>query len=411
VSDYDISLGVSLPTEPMLAMLLILFGFNMIFSKDKWINKEILFHPISISIIFYLLWMLLTTLTSARFVVSLKFFIAKLWFIIPFYFISSMVFNHNISFIKRYLWLYVISFTGIICYSLIHHSIYDFREQQGHWVMHPFYNDHTSYGAMIAFFIPFIIYNIIDNCQSNSVRRVALFLGLLYVVALIFSYTRAAWLSIVVALICFLLIIFKIRLINFTLLMLIITVNLYYFRDTIERSLDRNEAVSSSNFYKHIKSMYNVKTDVSNKERLNRWKCAIRMFIDKPLVGFGPGTYQFEYAPYQNPADKTVISTNAGIRGNAHSEYLGPLSEEGVLGLLSVLMIVILTIYYGLNNIKNITDRSYKLLNIAILLSLITYFTHGLLNNFLDTDKASAPFWGTIAAIVVMNRKNKKGII
>jgi len=277
--------------------------------------------------------------------------------------------------------------------------------------MHPFYNDHTSYGAMIAFFIPFIIYNIIDNYQSNSVRRVALFLGLLYVVALIFSYTRAAWLSIVVALICFLLIIFKIRLINFTLLMLIITVNLYYFRDTIERSLDRNEAVSSSNFYKHIKSMYNVKTDVSNKERLNRWKCAIRMFIDKPLVGFGPGTYQFEYAPYQNPADKTVISTNAGIRGNAHSEYLGPLSEEGVLGLLSVLMIVILTIYYGLNNIKNITDRSYKLLNIAILLSLITYFTHGLLNNFLDTDKASAPFWGTIAAIVVMNRKNKKGII
>jgi hypothetical protein len=30
----------------------------------------------------------------------------------------------------------------------------------------------------------------------------------------------------------------------------------------------------------------------------------------------------------------------------------------------------------------------------------MTYFIHGTLNNYLDTDKASVPFWGFIAILV-----------
>jgi hypothetical protein len=37
------------------------------------------------------------------------------------------------------------------------------------------------------------------------------------------------------------------------------------------------------------------------------------------------------------------------------------------------------------------------------LLGLITYFTHGFLNNFLDTDKLSVPFWGFVAIIVALD--------
>lgn len=45
------------------------------------------------------------------------------------------------------------------------------------------------------------------------------------------------------------------------------------------------------------------------------------------------------------------------------------------------------------------------LLRVAFL-GLITYYLHGFLNNFLDMDKASAPFWGftaLLAAISIMN--------
>jgi hypothetical protein len=36
-------------------------------------------------------------------------------------------------------------------------------------------------------------------------------------------------------------------------------------------------------------------------------------------------------------------------------------------------------------------------------LALITYFVHGTLNNFLDTDKLSLPFWGAFAVIMMLN--------
>jgi len=41
------------------------------------------------------------------------------------------------------------------------------------------------------------------------------------------------------------------------------------------------------------------------------------------------------------------------------------------------------------------------------MLGLITYYTHGLLNNFLDTDKASVPFWGFIGILVALDLFHK----
>ncbi len=44
---------------------------------------------------------------------------------------------------------------------------------------------------------------------------------------------------------------------------------------------------------------------------------------------------------------------------------------------------------------------------IAALLGLITYYIHGVMNNFLDTDKVSALFWGFTAVIVAIDVYHK----
>jgi O-antigen ligase len=108
----------------------------------------------------------------------------------------------------------------------------------------------------------------------------------------------------------------------------------------------------------------------------------------------------FQYAPFQLSDEKTIISTNAGDAGNAHSEYIGPLSESGVFGTLSFLMVIICVIYYAVMLYPRMKNKEHRLYMVNMFLGLITYLIHGLLNNFLDTDKASAPFWGFIAAIV-----------
>ena len=110
--------------------------------------------------------------------------------------------------------------------------------------------------------------------------------------------------------------------------------------------LEQNRVESSGELSEHVQSISNISTDQSNLERLNRWSCAIRMWKDKPLFGFGPGTYQFEYGRYQRSYEKTRISTDFGTMGNAHSEYLGPLAEGGVFGLLSILLVIGTTIVH-----------------------------------------------------------------
>lgn len=172
--------------------------------------------------------------------------------------------------------------------------------------------------------------------------------------------------------------------------------------------MEKNKQDSSTDFYEHIQSISNISSDASNLERLNRWNCAIRLFKERPFFGWGPGTYQFVYAPFQRSKDRTIISTNAGDMGNAHSEYIGPLSESGVLGMITFLAIMIAAFYTAARVYKKSNSQLSKFYAIIIMLGLITYFTHGLLNNFLDTDKASVPFWGFIGTLVALDLFHRK---
>ena len=171
--------------------------------------------------------------------------------------------------------------------------------------------------------------------------------------------------------------------------------------------LGRNTTDSDGDFTANIESMSNISTDVSNMERLNRWSCALQMFEDKPYLGFGPGTYQFLYAPYQKSSMKTIISTNFGEKGNAHSEYLGPLSEQGLIGALLEVVLVLAVMFLGYRLTYTVKDKSLRVLVICLTMGMSTYFVHGFLNNFLDTDKASVPFWGFLAMLVCIDLYHK----
>jgi len=181
------------------------------------------------------------------------------------------------------------------------------------------------------------------------------------------------------------------------------------FQTQILMYLEQNNTESSTNLTKHISSISNISSDASHLERINRWNCAIRMFEDKPILGWGPGTYMFNYAPYQLTANRTIISTNSADGGNAHSEYLGPMAESGFMGMLTVLLLFAVVIYTAVHAYSRANEKRLKTIIMSALLGLITYYIHGILNNFLDTDKLSVPFWGFTAIIVaadIYTRKN-----
>lgn len=404
LGDYG-NIGFYLPTEPL---LLCVTGLIIIRTLVKnRLPVSLLSHPVSMAILFYLSWTFITCLTSTDIVVSLKFFLSKLWFILPvFYF--GLVYFQNTKKIKRFVWIYIVSLSIIILYTLIRHGMNNFGEDQGHWVMTPFFKDHTSYGAVLALVFP-VICGLFTLAKDGVERSLLGLLIALFSIGIFFSYTRASYLSLAGALLLYFLIKYRIKL-NYILLVGVIFGSLTILNwDRIWMDLKKNKVEhTTEEFSERLQSMSNVSSDASNLERLNRWSCAVEMFKERPLFGFGPGTYAFQYAPFQHHEDLTIISTNFGDAGNAHSEYLGPLSESGLLGMVAIILVVISIFYTGIKLYYKLDDPWLKTISISCILGLFTYFTHGILNNYLDTDKASVPVWGFASILIAIEYKFKQ---
>ena len=396
--------GLSVPTEPMLVLITFITLVKMFFFEEY--DMRILRHPISMAIYLYLAWMGLTSITSELPLVSLKQWVSRIWFVIPYYFVLAHLFLKNDRNKEIFLWLFLVPLVIATIYTLYVHSQYGFTKKTSTWVMFPVFKEHTSYGAVLAMFYPAALY-LAFRKSSWGINAVAILLLVILTVATVLSYTRAAWLSLVGAGLVYMVYVLKLsrtQVWSLTFLALLIAGLNYSY---IASKFERNRTDSSDNLNEHVASVTNVSTDASNLERINRWNSAIRMFKDRPMLGHGPGTYMFLYAPYQKPSEKTIISTNAGNRGNAHSEYLGPMAESGIFGLLTLLYIIYQVVLNAIISYRRLpTIRHQGLLRVAFL-GLITYYLHGFLNNFLDMDKASAPFWGFTAIIAVLSIRSK----
>lgn len=405
IRNLDMGYGISLPTEPLMIGVLIFFFIKILYERDY--DHQVLKHPLTLAILFNLVWLLFTSLTSEIPLVSFKFLLSRLWFVIPFFFFAIILFKRY-SNIKLFIWLYIIPLLGVIFYTIVKHSLYGFNEESGHWVMTPFYNDHTAYGAILSLFIPILVGFSFNKKYSIGTRIVSVTFTIIYIIALILSYSRAAWISLAVSFVVFIIIILRIRFRWILLTTGILVILFFTFQHQILDKLEKNKQDSSENFVEHIKSIYNISSDASNLERINRWQSAIRMFQERPFWGWGPGTYQFLYAPYQMSKEKTIISTNAGDLGNAHSEYIGPLAESGLPGMLSILLIFSFSIFYGIRIYNRAIENEIKIISLGVVLGLIAYYVHGFLNNFLDSDKASVPVWGFMAILVALNLYHNK---
>ena len=396
--------GISLPTEPLMVGITFLLLLRLALQRGV-LDQRLLRHPITWVIIAQLVWMAACIVPSSMPVVSTKYWLARLWFVCAMFFMGASLFRDPEA-MHRFAKAFIAGLVIVIGYTLYQHSLFQFAHEPAHWVMSPFFKDHTSYGAVIVFLIPFAVMAIGMPGYSRTERGMALMMTATLVVGLIFSYTRAAWLSLVGAAALYLVMRFRVPAWVLALLLVSGAVAYYVNKDQITIALERNREESSDDLQEHVQSISNISSDASNLERINRWNSALRMWQERPLFGWGPGTYMFQYAPFQASEDRTIISTNFGAGGNAHSEYLGPLAEQGVVGMLLMVALVAITVARAMRLYRRMPPGADKRLMVAVFLGLVTYYLHGALNNFLDLDKASVPFWAFTAMIVVLDIKH-----
>ncbi len=396
-------IGLYLPTEPLLAGLLGLFILRIF--RGWPVDQRVLHHPFSRLVSISLAWILITSITSSFPLISFKFFVARLWFVVGFLWLLAHFFVHQPAHRHKFIMAYVFPLCIVVVYTVIRHAGFGFEKDAGHWVMKPFFKDHTSYGAVLAMVTPPLFALLFFKRFSPFIKALLAGALAIIVVGLILSYTRAAWVSLAAVAVLWGLMRAGFQLKTLLSIGAIVLAFGWIARDTLVIQLERNSQDSSDDLSEHVESISNVSSDASNLERLNRWNAALALFSERPIVGWRAGTYQFVYAPFQRSKDRTIISTNNADGGNAHSEYLGPLAEQGFPGLLWVLGLLGFCLHWGFRLQRVLSEREDRLLAMGVFLGLMTYFVHGVPNNYLDTDKASAIFWGFFAVMLALDLK------
>ncbi|MDG1046372.1 MAG: O-antigen ligase family protein [Bacteroidia bacterium] len=401
------TINLSLPTEPLI--ILVFIGVLLKLLASKRIYFENFRVALSILLLVDFGWLVITAINSSMPLISTKYVLMKSWYIVVFYFLLVKYFKSN-QVVKKFLWLFICSVCVLVVYTLWEHGQEGFGRAAAYTAMRPFLPDHGMYAACISFAIPVLFVFAIHGKilgYSSFLRIICWGIFVFLIIAVALSFTRASWVSVAVSLLLYFVLLFKVHFKYILLLVSILVGALFINLDDIQTDLSRNKKESDDNIENHLQSVGNVTSDPSNLERFNRWSCAIRMFEEKPIMGWGPGTYTFQYGQFQLPHQMTIISTNAGKLGGIHSEYLRPLAESGLIGALFYLLIILFVTHLGFKH-QRVLNGIPKILSLAAFLGLVTYFAHALLNNYSEFDKIAVPLYSFMAIItaIELNYKN-----
>lgn len=406
----------------------------MVYDKErKFIpGAEFFKHPLTLLILLYLIANILSTVFSTMPLVSIKALIVKICYVVVFYFIVQAFIKSSFESYAEMIKIYGICMTIVVVYSLAGHFQFGLTKKSSGFISYPFFADHTIYSAALAFIIPaFIAFFFFPKVfEIKAGKRAVFFLVmLLFFAALYFSFGRGAWISLMAALMVFVLFMLRIRFYQLILLISVSVLLLFYNREAIVSSFEKNRINSNeinAGLFEQVFSLTNITNDLSNAERINRWSSALNMFVDRPWFGFGPGTYQFQYFDYQRKEDMTPISNlnpippgattyfwspvtglklpqsssaYQGSGGSAHSEYFLALSETGILSVIAFIGLLLVALKTALRIFSTTTKMKMKIIAMMAMLGLVTYFVHGLFNNFLDDCKLAFLFWSSLSVI------------
>ena len=99
--DIGMGLGISLPDEPI--VMVVMFLSVLRFIIDGAYDVKVFRHPVSVWILVNIGWYIVTIFTSELPIVSFKFVLSRFWFIVVYYFLGVMLFR-KLSNIHKYLW-------------------------------------------------------------------------------------------------------------------------------------------------------------------------------------------------------------------------------------------------------------------------------------------------------------------
>lgn len=396
------SLALSVPTEPI---MMALTGIGIVLLIMNWGSfKTGLSHPLFLALLAGFGWMALELLYSTHPVLSLKYLLAKCWFIgslviIPLFFIRDR------KDVLRLFWCLIIGVFTVTLYVDVRHTLLGLGFGEINQAVYPFFSNHVMFAALIGLTVP-IVWYVRGLYPSYSLRYQFLtFVQFVLLFGVIFSYTRTTWLAIPFSVLAFQVMKRRLQKPIILVAILVLIGGLLYLSSN-KKYLDyapnfEKTVFNKGNIKKHLEATYKLE-DVSGMERVYRWVAAARMIEAHPITGTGTNTFYSEYKKYTVTSFRTYVSDNPE-RSTTHNYFLMVFAEQGIIGFLLFGALFVLLLVHAEKSYFLVKDPDLKRLTIAVYLVLIILFVNLTLSDLIETDKVGAFFFLSLVLLIKLD--------
>ncbi|WP_304944127.1 O-antigen ligase family protein [Vallitalea guaymasensis] len=288
--------------------------------------------------------------------------------------------------INRTVWIFIIGI-GLIGV----HGIYQYITKApmlGNWVdsaetittrVYSITKSPNALGSLLVLFIP-IAFSMIFANEDIIKKIIAAFFTITMCMSILFTYSRGAWFGVFIAILIFLLFM------NKRLIFLVVTAILLLLIN-IDALWNRISYLFTPEYTN--KSM--------NGGRLYRYYTSIKMWSESKFLGLGIGRYG------------GAVATNHNLTPfYMDSYYLKTLTESGIIGFGSFVILILSTIYKLYRYIMGTTIRKDKIIMYGIFSGLCGVLIQNFVENIFELPFMVVYFWALVAVIVALFNCNER---
>ncbi|WP_224853618.1 O-antigen ligase family protein [Clostridium bowmanii] len=143
-----------------------------------------------------------------------------------------------------------------------------------------------------------------------------------------------------------------------------------------------------------------------NELRIKLWKTALYMIRDHPIVGVGNGNFVTRYNEYVSKYSELKYYEYKSYPN--HNSYLKLQSELGILGIVSFLGIITMTLFRIKKLYSTTRDKFYIPFYTGVMASFIVFFFMNLSDNLFFVPKVTTYFWLILATAEAIRYKSHK---
>lgn len=356
IPDYQfINLGSSIAIITIILSLIYIYKNRSIISKSKVTLTKILVILLSIYLIL--------SLTGGLIAIGLQETIRVLSFIILYFVGWVYVYKQNrfLDLIKLIIYSSIIPLTFAYIEYFSGSGLYTnpgFENRIAATFGHP--NVLAYYSVIILA----LIWTYLESKKNNIIEMEKIIfrlIGIFYIIVLVITFTRGAWLGLILFVILISLAQYPIRTLK-TSSIIIISAIIIVFSYNFLASPDILDLPSLNKIpiINRVTGLFNSDPSDSVIWRLNMWNDAYNKALESPIIGFGTGS------------SETIIEQTRGtFRGSleVHNDYIKIFLEQGVIGLI-IYIVLILNILFNLYY-RYLRDKDVYILTIAALMTII----------------------------------------